>query len=76
MFPAEFLPELKSYLVATLPQLEHDHLTRHDEALLSSAINKVIFISLINAKLCTTNDMEVINKYMYDKFETHHKPEL
>ena len=29
VFPAELLPELESNLVAALPQLEHDHLTRH-----------------------------------------------
>ena len=30
MFFAQFLPKLESDLVSTLPQLEHDHLTRHD----------------------------------------------
>ena len=37
VFPAELLPELEANLVATLPQLEHDHLTRHDCSLSFSA---------------------------------------
>ena len=30
VLPAQLLPELEANLVTALPQLEHDHLTRHD----------------------------------------------
>ena len=38
VFPAQLLPELEANLVAALPQLEHDHLTRHD----CSALGKLL----------------------------------
>ena len=42
MFFAQFLPELKTYLVSALPILEHDHLTRHDARVMNFSTRELI----------------------------------
>ena len=49
MFFAQFLPKLKSYLVSALPQLEHDHLTRHGARVINlSARELICYHSLVD----------------------------
>ena len=57
MFFAQFLPKLKTYLVSALPQLEHDHLTRHDARVMNfSARELICYHSLVDIPILTESE--------------------
>ena len=57
MFFAQFLPELKTYLVSALPQLEHDHLTRHDARVMNFSTRELIcYHSLVDIPILTESE--------------------